>query len=1219
MTSQDRSNLMDRLVAKAGGVRSEATIQSDVRLLLLDADLGLDDVQLETQVGPQHKRIDVEAGCTVIEVKKSLASSSAIDAATSQLTGYVVTRQAEMGQRYVGMLTDGSLWIAFHEVDGRLAEATRYQATRGEAGATALLRWLEGVLATKTAVRPTPLEIHERLGAGSSSHALDFASLKAMYDDHKNEPTVVLKRQLWANLLRSALGTQFDDDDSLFLEHTLLVNSAEIIAHLVLDLPVAQLSPATLLSGDQFTTVGLYGVVDRDFFDWVLEVPGGAGFVSSLARRLSRFDWSAVEHDVLEVLYESVIKPDVRKSLGEYYTPDWLANRVVQEVVTDPLHQRVLDPSCGSGTFVFYAVRRFLEAADEIGMPLAESMARVSSQVLGIDLHPVAVALARVTYLLALGRDRLASGERGTLSVPVYLGDSLGWHQSEDLLSVDMLVIPTEVGDQFFSEPLRFPEHLLQDAARFDDLVEALVKEAGRASGTMSTGLSAGTIRRLALSESDLLALNANFMRLKQLHEDNRNHIWSYYIRNVSRPAWLSRKENRVDVLVGNPPWLSYRHMTPEMQREFKALSRARHFWRRENTATHQDLAGVFVARAVERYLQSGGRLAFVVPNSVIDREYWSGFRLGIFEGARVQFGVPWDLRRVRPHMFPRGSAVIFGRRSDANCEMPKRAVLWKGRAPRRHAALDYATGLRQSLEPLSIGNDEGELSPYHPRFAQGAILVPRLLFRVQQVQASALGVPGGTASIKSVRSATEKRPWKPLPDMTGTVERQFLYPTFLGEHVLPFRTLKPDTFVIPLTGKGDLMSGEDPKINAYPRLAQWMRNAEAVWNQHGTGNLTLTEQLDYMGKLTQQVPTPATRVVYATAGMHVAAAMVKDQRAIIDSKLYWAAVSSDAEGYYLTAILSSPIVTVLVRPLMSYGKDERDIHKHVWKLPIPLFDPNDDIHLEISRSGQELTETLAERDLISTYFVTARQDFRQVVGQRRQLNDLVAELLGEGPMEAEGAPGGTGLLRLTSGSLGLESADVEIDLDIEFDHDHRVYLWGFLVSDLATSRSTYTSVGSSAADFNTDALARAFLEKAGRIVQEAKDRGASVRLYHYGDVEPLYLSKALGTEADGLLAIASDLLSTIRQNCFSGIGFGLKRLAPLAGFSWRDEGMTGGATYDLIGRAREGDCAAWDTLIRYNEDDTRATKTLRDWLRGGADKAEPQDLLKAAGDAGAA
>ncbi len=81
----------------------------------------------------------------------------------------------------------------------------------------------------------------------------------------------------------------------------------------------------------------------------------------------------------------------------------------------------------------------------------------VSSRVMGIDLHPVAVALARVTYLLAIGRDRLTDTDRGVISVPVYLGDSLGWDQREDLMSVDHLVIPTEVGDQLLSESCDSP------------------------------------------------------------------------------------------------------------------------------------------------------------------------------------------------------------------------------------------------------------------------------------------------------------------------------------------------------------------------------------------------------------------------------------------------------------------------------------------------------------------------------------------------------------------------------------------------------------------------------------------------------------------------------------------------------------------------------------------------------------------------------------------
>ncbi len=1201
--------LMERLVAKTGGVRSEATIQSDVRMLLLDPELGLADddleVQLEAQVGNQ-RRIDVEVGCTVIEVKKSLYSPTVVAAAVDQLTDYVQTRSAELGQRYVGILTDGRLWVAFHEVDGGLREATRHTAVIGAAGATALLRWLEGVLATKRAVRPTPDEIADRLGAQSSSHALDYSTLAALYADSQELPTVALKRELWANLLRSALGTQFTNSDELFLEHTLLVNSAEIIAHLVLGLDVEQLSPATILSGDQFSIAGLHGVVERDFFDWVLEVPGGDGFVTALARRLARFDWSAVEHDVLKVLYESVISAETRKTLGEYYTPDWLANRMVSEVITDPLNQRVLDPSCGSGTFVFYAVRRFLTAADEAGMSLKDAMALVSSRVIGIDLHPVAVSLARVTYLLALGRDRLnpAKTKRGSLSVPIYLGDSLGWDQREDLMSLDHMVIPTDVGDQLLSEELRFPEHLLANSATFDSLVESLVDESGRAAGKSTNKLSEGAIRRLALAEEDLPALNANFARLKQLHEAQRNHIWSYYIRNVSRPAWLAREENRVDVLIGNPPWLSYRHMTEAMQKRFKSLAKDRDFWHNETTATHQDLAGLFVARATERYLKTGGRLAFVVPNPVVDRDYWAGFRRGRFDGANVTFAPSWDLRRIRPHLFPRGSAVIFAARTPKEGALPSQALIWTGRAPHRHASIDTARHLHQAMGELRMGAAGDEPSPYAPRFSQGANLVPRVMFRIEEAASSSLGVPAGRVGVRSRRSVSEKKPWKGLPDLTGTVETEFVWPTILGEQIVPFRVLPSENFVLPLTRKGEVLSGDSPRIDAYPGLASWVRQAEDLWAEHGGSKMTLAEQIDHMKKLSQQIPVSSIRVAYAASGMHVAAALVTDPRAVVEHAVYWAAVATEAEGRYLVGILNSPSLTDLVRPLMSYGKDERHIDKHVWKLPIPTYDPGNDGHVEISRLAGELAAELADESFRSNYFVTIRRDIRSELAENakaRQLNDLVIELL-----DIEATPTfGTArvaagsrdrLIRMTSTPLNLPTADVELDIDCEFDEMGRVYLWGALLTRPGTDEEpAYRAFGSSTDDLDEHAVASRLEAWLGALIDAETAAGRRVHWYHYGRVEAQHLRRILGTDAETLLAKSTDLLTdVIRADFFSPSGYSLKVLAPQAGASWRTAGATGADTLAWIDAARAGEADAWTRIVEYNEDDTRATRALR-------------------------
>ena len=201
---------------------------------------------------------------------------------------------------------------------------------------------------------------------------------------------------------------------------------------------------------------------------------------------------------------------------------------------------------------------------------------------MGIDLHPVAVALARVTYLLALGGERLKAPNRGTLSVPVYLGDSLGWDQHRGHLTVDMLVIPTEVGDQLFSAALRFPDHLLEDGAGFDQLVEALVR-VGRPREGHQQALGRGRSVGSAISRRDL----AVSMRTSRASRNSMRTTATTLV--VLRPQRFASGlaepcENRVDVLVGNPPWLSYRHMTKEMQRD-SSRSRVRDFWRKETTA----------------------------------------------------------------------------------------------------------------------------------------------------------------------------------------------------------------------------------------------------------------------------------------------------------------------------------------------------------------------------------------------------------------------------------------------------------------------------------------------------------------------------------------------------------------------------------------------------------------------------------------------------------
>ena len=268
--------------------RTEAMIQSDVRQFILTDPFQLSEGQIEcvimeSPVG-DRRRIDVEVGSTVIEVKKDLRVSSVLNDAVLQLSGYVETRQNQTGRRYVGVLTDGAEWHCYHLLGSELREASALLLEATRSPLDNLTVWLEGVLATARNVTPNSTEIDARLGAASSAYALDKASLLALYERHCDQPTVKLKRTLWSRLLTSALGTHFEDDDGLFIEHTLLVNSAEIIAHALLGLNPDVLDPASLLLGTKFDESGIHGVVEQDFFDWTLEVDGGTAFIRALAK-----------------------------------------------------------------------------------------------------------------------------------------------------------------------------------------------------------------------------------------------------------------------------------------------------------------------------------------------------------------------------------------------------------------------------------------------------------------------------------------------------------------------------------------------------------------------------------------------------------------------------------------------------------------------------------------------------------------------------------------------------------------------------------------------------------------------------------------------------------------------------------------------------------------------------------------------------------------------
>jgi SAM-dependent methyltransferase len=826
--------------------------------------------------------------------------------------------------------------------------------------------------------------------------------------------------------LTTASGTSFTDNDLLFIDHTLLVTTAKVIGHAVLGIQLddPDLTVRTLMSGALFTQAKIAGVIEPDFFDWITEVPEGEQFIKRLARHLSRFDWQEVDHDILKHLYESIIPQATRHQLGEYYTPDWLAEAIIAERVQHPLSQRVLDASCGSGTFLFHAIRSYLTAAEAAGDNAADAISGVVAHVLGIDVHPVAVTLARITYLLAIGNHRLQF--RPAFTVPVFLGDSLRWGQEVDLLTYDYkgLSVSTRLDpDSFvtgpagpsqpeFADQLNFPDEIVADASRFDFLVARLAQLAtSREPGSPVPPL-ADTFEMFGVRAGDRSILTQTFANICRLHDDGKDHIWGYYVRNLARPAWLARRANRVDVLVGNPPWLVYRYMTKPQQLSFRKMSDDRGLWAGGAAATSQELAALFVTRCIELYLKPGGQFGYVMPWSVLprpgqrSRTRHAGFRSGSYaagtELVNVAFTQAWDLHQVKPSFFPLAVGVIFGRRQGTGASpvpMPERSKAMVGRFDTQGATWAEA---EESISTLTTEAwSTARQSPYFSRFSAGATVFPRVLFLVEHDQAP-FGTAAGQRAIRSRRSPREREPWKHLRGLHGAVEEEFVLPLLLGESILPFLCLEPLRAVIPWDGQRLLGLG-DTTLGRHPGLADWWHKAEATWAEHRGGRshrLSLKQRLDYHHDLSRQFPVHQHRVVYSASGTYLAAATVSNSSAIIEHKLYWAPVASKDEGRYLTAILNSTVVTAAVAPMQARGEhNARDFDKYVLQLPISPYDPADAAHtrLVVLAEHAELIASATAATLPDVRFERKRKYIRDALvhdGVAADIDSIVKTLL---------------------------------------------------------------------------------------------------------------------------------------------------------------------------------------------------------------------------------
>ncbi len=712
-----------------------------------------------------------------------------------------------------------------------------------------------------------------------------------------------------------------------------------------------------------------------------------------------------MESDVLKILYESLIDRDERHGLGEYYTPDWLAAKIARHAVERPIEQRVLDPACGSGTFLFHAIRNFIKEAEEAGLEEKLRAEEATNHIAGMDIHPVAVIVARVTYLLALAP--VIARRAGSLSIPVYLGDALQLSTAETMHLKELVIRvppPPEGAD------LKFPEIFCKDIHLFDKLVGRMRQgseqkmTARQIESAFKLEVERHYKRDLTSAEGEgVREMVATYATFDDLCRQGRDSVWTYVARNLSRPLALSFGAGWANVVVGNPPWVAFRHMSADLQKRFRDLANGERVYVGGKFATQNDLAALFTVRAAFLYLRSGGRIAFVLPLAALTRGQFEKFRTGSFTGAKIAWDEAWTMDDDVQPLFPVPSCVVFGRRRATAKSLPDHVRAYSGELALRDASesvADDALTVRENAPKPAEGRFTGG-SAYRKAFRQGATLVPRMLCLVERKTLGRLGGDPTAPFVVSRRNNQEKQPWKSQAGVEHRVEAEFLHPVLLGESILPYRVWRPFEGVVPVTQQGAVLDAEAAANRGYSGLHGWMSAAEAVWNGHRPSEISLIQQFDYYGKLSAQFPILKLRVVYAASGTLPAACILYNSGAVIEHKLYWGATSLKNEALYLTALLNSEISRQRVSALQSRGQwGARDFDKVMFTLPIPRFDPSQPLHNDLAAAATEAERIANAFELPENVkFQRARKLIRDALtdaGIGPHIDKLVAQLLDE-------------------------------------------------------------------------------------------------------------------------------------------------------------------------------------------------------------------------------
>lgn len=405
--------------------------------------------------------------------------------------------------------------------------------------------------------------------------------------------------------------------------------------------------------------------------------------------------------DLFKTLYQNLIPKKLRHDFGEYYTPDWLAELLINEAGISKdgnvMSKRFLDPACGSGTFLISIIKQFKIRLEDQGLDRRDVSSKILNNLVGYDLNPLAVLASRANFIVAMGdliRDR-----KGEVEIPVFLADSVGLKVHADFSeegATKHYVLKSVVGEFKIPDTLIISGKLAESLNIVKKLLEL----------DEDVNIFKENIRRSfkEINETEVRSLSDIYKKLLELEHEGKNRVWVSLLRNTFAPLL----KGRFDYVMGNPPWInweslpeSYRKETADLWDYYKLIPRGNKNRGRGGETelgsfpeervsgrlgqVKRDLSMLFIAVSMEKYLSDKGTLAMLCPYTLFKVTAGRGFR-SVLGGESLPStnSIPckvskiMDLVEMKPFEDSTTRTAALVMKKGSKTEFPIEAEMWR-------------------------------------------------------------------------------------------------------------------------------------------------------------------------------------------------------------------------------------------------------------------------------------------------------------------------------------------------------------------------------------------------------------------------------------------------------------------------------------------------------------------------------------------------------------